>query len=163
MGSSRPADLTATLEALTHASAAANATDTQTPGHTQARQAIKDCERRLTRYQAALEAGADPTVVTQWINEAQRDKEAARKKLDALPVATRKKECPLAAQQIREIAERLGDIAQRIHAADTETRGPLYEALGITISYEHTSRTATLRSRPSIAFVLDLLVALRAP
>ncbi|MED7829058.1 hypothetical protein VXC91_46405, partial [Streptomyces chiangmaiensis] len=94
-------------------------------------------------------AGADPLVVTQWINEAQRDKEAARKKLDALPTVTRKKESPLNAHQIREMAESLGDIAQRIHSVDADKKGPLYEALGITISYEHATRTATVRSRPS--------------
>ncbi|MFF5010540.1 recombinase family protein [Streptomyces phaeochromogenes] len=147
-----PDRLTATIEALTHASATASAAATQTPEQARARQAIKECERRLARYQAALEAGADPTVVTQWINEAQRDKEMARKKLDALPAATRKKQSPLDAQQIREITERLGDIAQRIHTADAEAKGPLYEALGITISYEHATRTATVRSRPSSAY-----------
>ncbi|MFF1738927.1 hypothetical protein [Streptomyces mirabilis] len=130
-----PDRLTATITALTHASAAANAAETHTPEQAQARQAIKDCERRLARYQAAIEAGADPAVVTQWINHAQRDKEAARKKLDALPAVPRKKEPPLDAQQIR--------------TADTEKKGPLYEALGITINYENAARTATVRSRPS--------------
>ncbi|MFJ9713410.1 hypothetical protein [Streptomyces sp. NPDC101234] len=110
---------------------------------------MKECERRLARYQAALEAGADPAVVTQWINEAQADKEAARKKLDTPPAATRKKETPLSADQIREITERLGDIAQRVQTVDAEKKNPLYEALGITISYEHAGRAATVRSRPS--------------
>lgn len=41
------------------------------------------------------------------------------------------------------------ETAQRIHTASTEQKGPLYDALGITISYEHTTRTATVRSRPS--------------
>ncbi|MEW1778722.1 recombinase family protein [Streptomyces sp. NPDC086777] len=144
-----PGRLTATLTALTDASAAASAAETHTPEQAQARQAIKDCERRLSRYQAALEAGADPAVVTQWINAAQQDKEAAQQKLDALPALTRKKQSPLDAQQIREITDSLGDIAQRIHTADADKKGPLYEALGITISYEHAKRTATVRSRPS--------------
>ncbi|MGC9539283.1 recombinase family protein [Streptomyces sp. UG1] len=83
-----------------------------------------------------------------WISS-QRDKEAARRKLDALPAITRKEEPPLDAQQIREIAESLGDIALRIQRSGAEQKGPLYEALGITISYEHATRTATVRSRPS--------------
>ncbi|MEV0490497.1 AfsR/SARP family transcriptional regulator [Streptomyces atratus] len=41
-----------------------------------------------------------------------RDKEAARKRLDALPAVTRKKDSPLDAQQIQEITERLGNIAR---------------------------------------------------
>ncbi|MET8329717.1 hypothetical protein [Streptomyces sp. NPDC005181] len=69
-----PDRLTATIEALTHASAAASAAETQTTEQAQTRQAIKDCERRLARYQAALEAGADPAAVTRWINDAQKDK-----------------------------------------------------------------------------------------
>ncbi|MFE9614191.1 hypothetical protein ACFYPJ_38135, partial [Streptomyces sp. NPDC006012] len=126
--------------------------ETHTPEQAQARQTIKDCERRLARYQAALEAGADPAVVTQWINTAQQDKEAAQKTLDALPAITRKKESPLDGQQIRKMAESLRDIAQRIHTADVDKKGPLYDGLGITISYEHTTRTATVGSRPSSAY-----------
>ncbi|MFJ9590637.1 recombinase family protein [Streptomyces acidicola] len=45
-----PDRLTATIEALTHASAAASTAQTHTPEQAQARQAIKDCERRLARY-----------------------------------------------------------------------------------------------------------------
>ncbi|MFF4690502.1 recombinase family protein [Streptomyces sp. NPDC001307] len=147
-----PDRLSATIEALTLASAAASAAEPQTPEQAQARQAIKECERRLARYQAALDAGADPAVVTQWINQAQRDKDAAQKKLDAHTAVPRKKQTPLDAQQIRQITESLGDIAQRIQVAAVEKKGPLYDALGITISYEHATRTATVRSRPSIPY-----------
>ncbi|MET7934295.1 hypothetical protein [Streptomyces sp. NPDC005322] len=129
-----PDRLTATLTALSQASHAASAAQPQSPEQVQARQAIKECERRLARYQATLDAGADPAVVTQWINEAQRDRKAAQKKVDALPSVTRKKEPPLTPDQIREITERLGDITQRIQAADPDKKGPLYEALGITIA-----------------------------
>ncbi|MFF4137635.1 hypothetical protein ACFY1B_40530 [Streptomyces mirabilis] len=51
----RPA---ATLTALAHASAAANAAETLTPEQAQARKTVKECERRLARHQAALEARA---------------------------------------------------------------------------------------------------------
>ncbi|GHD95339.1 zinc ribbon domain-containing protein [Streptomyces naganishii] len=147
-----PKRLAATITALSQASIAASTAQPQTPEQARARQALKECERRLARYQAALDSGADPAVITQWINDAQRDKEAAQKKLAALPNATRKKEPPLTADQIQEITERLGDIAQRIQAADAEKKEPLYEALGITITYNNATRTATVRSRPSLAY-----------
>ncbi|MER7818430.1 hypothetical protein [Streptomyces sp. NPDC096153] len=147
-----PKRLTATITALSQAGIAASTAQPQTPEQARARQALKECERRLARYQAALDSGADPAVVTQWINGAQRDREAAQKKLDALPSVNRKKEPPLTADQIREIAERLGDIAQRIQAADADTKEPLYDALGITITYDNATRTATVRSRPSLAY-----------
>jgi hypothetical protein len=47
------------------------------------------------------------------------------------------------------MTESLGDIAQRIHTATADKKGAFYEALGITISYENATRTATVRSRPS--------------
>ncbi|MGW0997098.1 hypothetical protein ACWD5V_28205 [Streptomyces sp. NPDC002523] len=147
-----PERLTATITALSAASIAASTAPVHTPEQAQARQAIKESERRLARYQAALDAGADPAVVTQWINEAQRDKDAAHKELDALPAVNRKKESPLTADQIKAITERLGNIAQRIQAADADKKGPLYETLGITIDYDNATRTATVRSRPSIPY-----------
>ncbi|MFE9647501.1 hypothetical protein ACFYO0_25985 [Streptomyces sp. NPDC006365] len=58
----------------------------------------------------------------------------------------------LTAEQIQAIAESLGDIARRIQAVDADKKGSLYEALGITISYEHATRTATVRSRPSLPY-----------
>ncbi|MEV6293391.1 recombinase family protein [Streptomyces sp. NPDC051896] len=117
-----PDRLSATIEALTHASAAASTAEPQTPEQTQARQAIKECERRLARYQAALDAGADPAVVTQWINEAQRDKDAAQKKVDAHPAVTRKKQSPLDARQIQQITESLGDIARASRSPPSKRR-----------------------------------------
>jgi hypothetical protein len=54
--------------------------------------------------------------------------------------------------QIREITERLGDIAQRIQVADAEKKEPLYEALGIVFTYDNATRTATVRSRPSLPY-----------
>lgn len=99
-----------------------------------------------------LEVRGPVAEATQWINEAQKDKEAARKKLGALPAATRRKESPLEAQRTWEMTESLGGIAQCIHAANADEKSPLYEALGTTISHEHTARTATVRSRPSSAY-----------
>jgi hypothetical protein len=104
------------------------------------RPCIKECERRLARYQTALDAGADPAVVTGWINDAQRDRQAAQTKFDSLPALTRKTEPPLTPDEIREITERLGDIAQRIQVADADKKGPLYDALGISINYDNASK-----------------------
>ncbi|GGX71698.1 hypothetical protein GCM10010358_27500 [Streptomyces minutiscleroticus] len=42
---------------------------------------------------------------------------------------TRKKDPPLTADQIQEMVEELGDIAQRALAVDAENKGPLHETL----------------------------------
>ncbi|MEV5083466.1 hypothetical protein ACIQFZ_22385 [Streptomyces sp. NPDC093064] len=87
----RPDRLAATLTALAHASAAANATEMFTPEQAQARKTVKECERRLAPLPGRPRRRSRSSVVTQWINEVQRDKDAAQKKLDALPAVTRKK------------------------------------------------------------------------
>lgn len=63
------------------------------------------------------------------------------------PTLTPKKESPLDEQPIREITESLGGIAQRIHAAGADKKGPPYEALRITISHENATGTPTIRPR----------------
>lgn len=35
---------------------------------------LADCDRKLARYRAALEAGADPKVVTGWIAEVEAER-----------------------------------------------------------------------------------------
>ncbi|MEV2194662.1 hypothetical protein AB0I02_27275 [Streptomyces phaeochromogenes] len=110
-------------------------------------------ERLTTTIEALTHASATAIAAeTQTPGRPKPARQSRTANADELPAATRKKESPLDAQQIRKITESLGDITHRIHAADTEKKGPLHEALGITISYEHTTRTATVRSRPSSAY-----------
>ncbi|MEU2165639.1 hypothetical protein [Streptomyces sp. NPDC019208] len=82
-------------------------------------------------------------------NNTKPDATSLTKDIETPPHASRQKEPPLDAHRIRQITDGLGDIAQRIHSASADKKGPLYEALGITITYEHETRTATVRSRPS--------------
>src|SRR6266508_602417 len=42
-----------------------------------AEQTLADCQRQLAQYRAALDAGADPTAVTAWINQATAARAAA--------------------------------------------------------------------------------------
>ncbi|MEV3954320.1 hypothetical protein [Streptomyces albogriseolus] len=115
----------------------------------------------LARYRAALAAGADPAVVTEWINDAQNDKrtalarlaEAERTRTSAADGANSPKiEKPLTEKEIAEIAKNLADVAQPLQSAEPKAKTTLHEALGITVSYENTTRTATVRSRPSHAY-----------
>ena len=48
-----------------------------------ARRRLADCDDRLTKHRSALEAGADPTVVTGWISELQGERLAAERALAA--------------------------------------------------------------------------------
>ncbi|MBB4794771.1 hypothetical protein [Streptomyces nodosus] len=65
-----------------------------------------------------------------------------QKKLEVPPAVSLKKESPVTTDQIQAIAERLGDIAQLIQAADAWT----------SPSATNTKRTTTVRSRSSSAY-----------
>jgi hypothetical protein len=43
---------------------------------------LADCQRRLDRYRAALEAGTDPAIVQQWIAEVTATRAAALDRSD---------------------------------------------------------------------------------
>jgi site-specific DNA recombinase len=80
-----PDHLDPTLDALEQASNDHTATTQQLDA---AEQAIADSKRQLAQYRAALGAGADPTEVTAWLNQATAAKaaaEAERARLRATP------------------------------------------------------------------------------
>jgi site-specific DNA recombinase len=45
------------------------------------RQEIAECDRKLARYRAALEAGADPAMVAAWMRDVQRQRAAAEARI----------------------------------------------------------------------------------
>lgn len=49
--------------------AASQPTGQADPDLRAAQQAVADCQRKLARHRAALEAGGDPAVISQWIAE----------------------------------------------------------------------------------------------
>lgn len=46
-----------------------------------ARRAVADCNSRLTKYRAALEGGADPVIVADWIRDVEKARQAAESDL----------------------------------------------------------------------------------
>jgi hypothetical protein len=54
------------------------------PGHGRSPvEIINECDAKLERYRAALDAGADPAVVTGWLAQTQTDRARAEADLDA--------------------------------------------------------------------------------
>ncbi len=51
-------------------------------------QALVDCQRKPARHRAALEAGGDPAVISQWIAEVTRQQRQAQRILDELRAAS---------------------------------------------------------------------------
>jgi site-specific DNA recombinase len=97
-----------------------------------ARQVLADCQRRLDRYRAALEAGTDPTVVQQWIAEVTATRAAAEAQLRE----SRTEPDGLTAEQVRELVEQAGGLVHTLDHSDPTLRAQLYEELGINGVYD---------------------------
>ena len=98
-----PHRLPATIDEL-----AAATIDAPRDGHDEIAAKLAQCDRKLTQYRAALDAGGDPAVVARWITEA----EAERAKYQALqrPAPPRPS---MSRQEITTIVNTFADLLDR--------------------------------------------------
>ncbi|GAA1802304.1 hypothetical protein GCM10009682_25170 [Luedemannella flava] len=101
---------------------------------------IKECDRKIARYRAALDAGADPALVAGWIAETQAERSNAL----ALSKAVSPRE-PLQAQlnteEITELLNRLGNMITVLEQAQPEHKMEVYRALGLKLTYRPETQT----------------------
>jgi hypothetical protein len=71
-----PTELPHTIHALADAQDEPH-DDEQLARTTEAERIIADCDQRLARYRAALEAGTDPTLIARWTAEVNSTRGAA--------------------------------------------------------------------------------------
>jgi len=94
---------------------------------------IANCDARLARYQAALDAGADPKAVAEWTRQVQAERAAVLAR-----VATRDHHKPapqLTEDDIRTLITGLGDLCDVIHDAEPPVKAAIYEQLGLKVTY----------------------------
>jgi hypothetical protein len=121
--------------------------------------AVVDYDAKIAKYRAALEAGADPALVTRWIAEAQADRDRAL----ALAVQPSSDHdiLQVTAADLERIIDEIGDLVAALRHADPEQKFDLYRALGLRLTYEPDTRT--------VRAVIDLgphrwdLVGVRGP
>ncbi len=97
---------------------------------------VAECDAKLDRYRAALEAGADPAVGAGWIAETQAERQRAEQHEQALTTA----EVPDSISRITEeeiiaIVEELGDLVTALRDAEPEHQLELYRSLGLRLTY----------------------------
>ena len=96
-----------------------------------------DVEKRLTQYKAALGQGADPALVTAWINEATAEMGQIRKHLLKLQA-----DAPdvLGRETLVEIVGDMSLLVARLRGADPEKKAALYRDLGLRLTYSHAAQ-----------------------
>jgi site-specific DNA recombinase len=97
-----------------------------------ARRDIAEADRKLARHRAALEAGADPAVVTGWIKDVQTAKAAAEARL--------RRTAPAAGRQLRhnELADMIaqfGDMVDLLADADPARKAAIYANLCLRLTF----------------------------
>jgi site-specific DNA recombinase len=123
-----PDNLDQTCEAL----AVADQTDTAKLAAVEAaRRQVEDCDSRLAKYRAALDAGVEPAVVGRWIAEVRAERERASAVLqDSTPAPA------LTKAEIKAMVQGMWDIAKALRTAAPDDKAEVYRELGIKVRYE---------------------------
>ena len=95
---------------------------------------IADCDAKLARYQAALDAGADPQAIARWTRQVEADRATALAR-----EATAARHQPgrrLTTSDIRALITSLGDLRDVIRDATLAEKIAIYDQLGLKITYK---------------------------
>jgi hypothetical protein len=134
-----PTNLTRTLDELVAAQS-----DT-IPDPTKERATLADYDRKLARYRAALEAGTDPAVVTEWIKQAQAELRAAESLRRLRPTPPPR----WSRDQLQRLTTAVTDLAGMIKEADPVDKTKIYSGLGVRLVYHPGKRAVLAEARPA--------------
>ena len=127
-----PHQLTRTIRELAEAQASTPVPEPAGPAQ-DTRAIIDDCDSRLARYQAALDAGADPQTVAEWTRQVKTERAAALA-LDASRIR-RQASRRLTEDDIRALIISLGNLRDVLCAAEPAMKAAIYEQLGLKVTY----------------------------
>ena len=135
-----PARLPATIDAL-----AASQDDAMPRELISPREEIGTCDQKLAQYRAALDSGADPAVVGQWITETQARKLAADARLRAA-TGTRQGPERMTKEQIAATVNAISDLMQSLRHAAMEDKAEIYVGLNLQLTYNPDERIVAVRA-----------------
>ena len=135
-----PERLDATLDLLLHAAADADLAARVNA----AEAAIAEANRKLGRYRALLDNGADLALVTQWIAETTAERTLADRRL----VQLRSNQDALDRDQLTPALTAIGGMVGLLRAADRAERARFYQATGLTGTYDPLANKLQVTAHP---------------
>jgi hypothetical protein len=135
-----PENVDATIAAMVAAQAPDDAAAARTEA---ARRKIVDCDSRLDKYRAALEAGADPVVVGGWIAEVQAERLQAEREIGET-VQSR----PLKEVEVRALVESVRAGLVGLAKAPPTQKAAMYATMGLRLTYHPDTGELDIESRP---------------
>jgi hypothetical protein len=112
-------------------------------GDDQTARKVAECDRKLAQYRAALDAGADPATVAEWITETEAEK--ARYALLTRRPAPRAR---MSEAEVKAIVDRLADIAGVLHDANLHDKAEVFRQLGLKLTYHPGRKIVEARVEP---------------
>jgi site-specific DNA recombinase len=125
-----------------------NAQPDHTPAVEAAQRAITECERKLARHRAALEAGADPALVVAWSQQVQQQRTLAQARLTTL-TSHHGSNSRMSRDDIHAMVTTLGGLLDALRHADPVDKAEVYHELGVRLTYNHAERTVLAETRPT--------------
>lgn len=104
---------------------------------------IRDCERKLSRYRAALEADTDPVVVAGWIKQVTAERSAAQA---AIAAARHGAGEIVSAEELRDAVEEIGGLVPLLKVSDPPLRARFYEEVGLQATYDPKARAVDIEA-----------------
>ncbi|GAB3853069.1 hypothetical protein [Dactylosporangium cerinum] len=115
------------------------------PAREAANLTIADCDTKLQRYRAALEASADPAVVTTWIAQVEQERANAEILIAAAPAAgTRQRR--MSHDEISDLVTGLADAIAILRRADPADKAEVYRQLGMRLTYDPETQTVDVQT-----------------
>ncbi len=131
-----------TIEAMAAAQDSAGA---ELQAIARARETIRDCEAKMARYRAAIDAGADIEEITGWINAAKAERLQAEA---ALRVTARP--ARMSKEEITMIIKRLAALAAVVRDADPADKAEIYKGLNLVLTYHPGTRAVRVEAHVSM-------------
>ncbi len=116
--------------------------------HQAARRSIADCDQRLAKYRAGLEAGMEPALVAQWTAEVRAQRMSAEAQLR--PVEGERR---LTHAEITELAGSIRDVVKTLGRADGTSKALVYKELGLQLTYAPERRSVFAEATPNMGML----------
>ncbi|WP_220479591.1 recombinase family protein [Halosaccharopolyspora lacisalsi] len=108
-----------------------------------ARATQQDCQRKLAQYRQALDEGVSPATVASWIADVEAEQARAQATLrDAQAPRSHNPDI------IAQLFDNCHELARHLHRAAPEHEAPVYQALGVQITYNKETPTAKAQVNP---------------
>ena len=123
--------------------------DTDTIQELEARRAIKECDKKIANFEAALGVTDDPDTLAGFARQIERTR--AERKTVELRLRRATTDQGLSEDEIRQIVGSLADAVALLSAASAEDRRRIYEAAQLEVLYDHENRRAQLSVAPRVS------------